>query len=343
MITRSQKRKLDAYAHADPYDREWDDCPWVYHKRQVKAIFGSNTALRKREIDGVITDGEGTVFKKEMLDAWFSKPRMAPPTSIANNTIYVALDPNGGANKSNTPGSNTAIVSFFVTNGCFVVGEGVCGVCGEGERGIGLLARVGRAGAERHAARVLECAFGDPCLEVEPLRFARDDALDCGQQILLQERKHGDGIGKRRRCVLRCVVLGCFAAVWERMRRRRFAEKELAELRLEYQRKEEQRVHETARRVVVLCLHRALKQPVYVVEVLLGDVALRHWYAPVAQYGAVIDDALSNERHDDALVSRGELLAAAIGEDVVRHVALAQRLLDDVVRLLKRRKLGPRV
>lgn len=87
----------------------------------MKAIFGSNTALRKREIDGVITDGEGMVFKKDILDAWFNKPRIAPPQTINHNRIYVALDPNAGANKSNTPGSNTAIVSFFVTNGCFVV------------------------------------------------------------------------------------------------------------------------------------------------------------------------------------------------------------------------------
>ena len=60
-----------------------------------------------------------------MLDAWFTKPRMAPPASILHNVIYVALDPNAGANKTNTPGSDTAIVSFFITNGNFVVGSAV--------------------------------------------------------------------------------------------------------------------------------------------------------------------------------------------------------------------------
>ena len=79
--------------------------------------------MRKREIDGEITDGEGAVFKKPLLNTWFTKPRMAPPATIANNCIYVAVDPNGGANKTNTPGSDTAIVSFFITNGCVVVSE----------------------------------------------------------------------------------------------------------------------------------------------------------------------------------------------------------------------------
>ena len=55
----------------------------------MKAIFGSNTALRKREIDGVITDGEGMVFKKDILDAWFNKPRIAPPQTINHNRMIV--------------------------------------------------------------------------------------------------------------------------------------------------------------------------------------------------------------------------------------------------------------
>jgi len=77
--------------------------------------------MRKRELDGLIDDGEGMVFRKAMLDAWFQKPRVSPAVPIAHNCIYVALDPNGGANKTNTPGSDTAIVSFFVSSGCFVV------------------------------------------------------------------------------------------------------------------------------------------------------------------------------------------------------------------------------
>lgn len=84
-------------------------------------------ALRKREIDGEITDGEGAVFQKVVLDALFGKPRVrltadgSDGRTIVGNVIYVALDPNGGANKTNTPGSDTAIVSFFVMGGCFVV------------------------------------------------------------------------------------------------------------------------------------------------------------------------------------------------------------------------------
>lgn len=81
--------------------------------------------MRKREIDGEITDGAGAVFRKPELERWFNKPRVTAPRdepgAIAGDCIYVAVDPNGGANKTNTPGSDTAIVSFFITNGCVVV------------------------------------------------------------------------------------------------------------------------------------------------------------------------------------------------------------------------------
>lgn len=86
--------------------------------------------MRKREIDGEITDGGDSAFKKSLLDAWFNKPRIAAPRNepgvITGDCIYVAVDPNGGANKTNTPGSDTCIVSFFILNGCVVVSLFFC-------------------------------------------------------------------------------------------------------------------------------------------------------------------------------------------------------------------------
>lgn len=40
---------------------------------------------------------------------------------ITDNVIYIALDPNGGANASNASGSDTALVGFFMSRGRLVV------------------------------------------------------------------------------------------------------------------------------------------------------------------------------------------------------------------------------
>lgn len=98
---------------------------------QVKAIFGSNSAMRRRELDGEITDGEGAAFLKPTLDTLFTRPRITDLSRIAENVIYVCVDPNGGATLTGGPGSDTAIVSFAVSSGMFVVsGRGMC-CCGK--------------------------------------------------------------------------------------------------------------------------------------------------------------------------------------------------------------------
>jgi hypothetical protein len=88
---------------------------------KAKAIFGTNVAMRKRELDGEVTDGEGAAYNKRLLDRMFGKEPFAEPHTVAGKVVYVAVDPNGGANLTNTAGSDTAIVSFFIHQGCFVV------------------------------------------------------------------------------------------------------------------------------------------------------------------------------------------------------------------------------
>lgn len=87
--------------------------------------------MRRRELDGEITDGEGAAFLKPTLDTLFTRPRITDLSRIAEDVIYVCVDPNGGATLTGGPGSDTAIVSFAVSSGMFVVSvQNVVGVVG---------------------------------------------------------------------------------------------------------------------------------------------------------------------------------------------------------------------
>ena len=88
---------------------------------KAKAIFGTNIAMRKRELDGEVTDGEGAAYNKRLLDRMFGKEVFGEPHEVNNRVVYVAVDPNGGANLTNTAGSDTAMVAFFLHRGNFVV------------------------------------------------------------------------------------------------------------------------------------------------------------------------------------------------------------------------------
>lgn len=57
---------------------------------------------------------------------FFEKPPLVPPYTINENTIFIAIDPNGGASASGASGSETAIVSFIVSSGRVVVSFFVC-------------------------------------------------------------------------------------------------------------------------------------------------------------------------------------------------------------------------
>ena len=91
-------------------------------RSRVQAIYGSRTTLYRREIMGEITDeGENMAFSADKLRKLFDKPPMMHPYEINDSTIIVAIDPNGGASASDGPGSDTAIVSFCVSQGRVVV------------------------------------------------------------------------------------------------------------------------------------------------------------------------------------------------------------------------------
>lgn len=90
---------------------------------KVKAIFGNKKTLFEREILGKISDAANAAFNKQMLDNFFNAAPLPEPHTINDNVIYVALDPNGGAKASNASGSDTAIVSFFMSEGKLVVSD----------------------------------------------------------------------------------------------------------------------------------------------------------------------------------------------------------------------------
>ncbi len=93
---------------------------------KVKAIFGNRDTLFRREIEGKITDANAPAFKPALLKRTFENDYFAEPHEIDDNVIYVAIDPNGGAAEPEASGSDTAIVSFFLWRGHFVVSVSVC-------------------------------------------------------------------------------------------------------------------------------------------------------------------------------------------------------------------------
>jgi len=96
-------------------------------RSRVQAIYGSRSTLYRREIMGEIADeGENMAFDVQKLKRFFDKPPLKPPYGINENYVFIAMDPNGGASASDAPGSDTAIVSFVVSQGRVVVSSFVC-------------------------------------------------------------------------------------------------------------------------------------------------------------------------------------------------------------------------
>lgn len=98
--------------------------PWksAEGRSRVQAIYGTRSTLFQREIMGeIVGDGENKAFNGDKLKRWFEKPATNGPYDILDNTIFVALDPNGGASGAGGPGSDTAIVSFIVLSGRIVI------------------------------------------------------------------------------------------------------------------------------------------------------------------------------------------------------------------------------
>lgn len=91
-------------------------------RSKVEAIYGNRTTLKRREIDGEIADdSDNMAFNIDKIKKLMAKPPLVAPYHINDNLIYVALDPNGGASATNAPGSDTAIVSFLISEGRIVV------------------------------------------------------------------------------------------------------------------------------------------------------------------------------------------------------------------------------
>lgn len=93
---------------------------------RVKAIYGMRSDTYRQEVLGEIVDaGENAAFLPSKLKEFFKKAPLAPPYTINQShgarTVFIAIDPNGGASCSNGPGSDTAIVSFIVSHGRLVV------------------------------------------------------------------------------------------------------------------------------------------------------------------------------------------------------------------------------
>lgn len=99
--------------------------PWKTQssRSRIKALYGAGReTLYKREILGEVADeAENAAFSQKKLETMFGRPSLAPPYTINDNYVYVALDPNGGASASGGPGSDTAIVSFLFTEGRMVI------------------------------------------------------------------------------------------------------------------------------------------------------------------------------------------------------------------------------
>jgi hypothetical protein len=91
-------------------------------RSKIEAIYGNRTTLMRREIHGEIADeGDNMAFDADKIKRFMEKPPLVSPYHINDNIIYVAIDPNGGASATNAPGSDTAIVSFVISEGRIVV------------------------------------------------------------------------------------------------------------------------------------------------------------------------------------------------------------------------------
>jgi len=81
---------------------------------KMRAMYGDNTTLLKREIMGLVADDGSTAFETAHLKRFFERASEPEPHAHVS-TLYMAIDPNGGG--STDSGSETAIVSFYYREG----------------------------------------------------------------------------------------------------------------------------------------------------------------------------------------------------------------------------------
>jgi len=81
---------------------EVDKAPWKSGGKRdiVEALYGANTTLAKRELEGTVMDDMQSAYSKRMVHATFDAPRIclsdASGGRSSPNVIYIAIDPSGG-------------------------------------------------------------------------------------------------------------------------------------------------------------------------------------------------------------------------------------------------------
>jgi len=88
-------------------------------------LYGDDTVMARQELMGISNGDDKSAFLKERLDLLFGRPRFGEPHTRVE-TIYVAVDPNGGPKVTEELGSETAVVSFFYDGGRQVVSSLRC-------------------------------------------------------------------------------------------------------------------------------------------------------------------------------------------------------------------------
>ena len=78
---------------------EVDKAPWKSGGKRdiVEALYGANTVLAKRELEGTVMDDMQSAYSKRMVHATFDAPRIRFRGGIdPPKVVYVAIDPSGG-------------------------------------------------------------------------------------------------------------------------------------------------------------------------------------------------------------------------------------------------------
>jgi len=87
---------------------------------KVRAIYGHRKTLLMREVMGRVADDENMAFEVRDLKAFFKRKNAKEPHNVVD-TLFVALDPNGGASGEGGTGSESAVFSFFLDGSNVVV------------------------------------------------------------------------------------------------------------------------------------------------------------------------------------------------------------------------------
>ena len=71
--------------------------PWKSSGKRdiVEALYGANSSLAKRELEGTVVDDTISAYERRLVHAVFDRPRI-PKRDIEPRVIYVAVDPSGG-------------------------------------------------------------------------------------------------------------------------------------------------------------------------------------------------------------------------------------------------------